>query len=73
MESMVCGRDSTTTPYGVRTMSDIKEMTVEEMDAWASIAYATFITTGQEAEARVVERLGEYIRELGRRLEKVEL
>jgi hypothetical protein len=53
-------------------MSDVKDMSHEDMDAWASMAYATLVTTGQEAEARVIERLGEYIRELGRRCAALE-
>ena len=46
----------------------ITEMTPEEMDAFASQVYATLIVTEQEAEAKAVYRLGEFIRELGRRL-----
>jgi len=46
----------------------ITEMTPDEMDAFASQVYATLIVTEQEAEAKAVYRLGEFIRELGRRL-----
>ena len=47
----------------------ITEMTPDEMDAWASQVYATLKVTEQEAEAKAVYRLGEFIRELGRRLD----
>jgi hypothetical protein len=50
-------------------MKPLAEMTPAEMDEWASKAYATLKVTGQEAEAKVIYRLGEFIRELGRRLE----
>jgi hypothetical protein len=46
-------------------------MTLKEMDAWASQVYATLKVTEQEEEAKAVYRLGEFIRELGRRLEEL--
>jgi len=52
------------------TPDELKDMTPEEMDDWASKVYATLIVTEQEAEAKAVYRLGEFIRELGRRIEK---
>jgi hypothetical protein len=51
----------------------IEDMTPEEMDAFASQVYATLVVTEQTAEAKAVYRLGEFIRELGRRLDQVEL
>ena len=53
-------------------MVDVKDMTVEAMDEWASKAYGVYATTGQEAEAQAIYRLGEYIRELGRRIAALE-
>jgi len=46
----------------------IEDMTPAEMDAFAAHVYAMLIVTEQEAEAKAVYRLGEFIRELGRRL-----
>jgi len=46
----------------------IKDMTPEEMDAFAAQVYAVLIVTEQEAAAKAVGKLGEFIRELGRRL-----
>jgi len=50
------------------TPDEIKNMTPEAMDAWAANAYSIHVVTEQEAEAKVIYRLGEFIRELGRRL-----
>lgn len=49
-------------------MKPITDMTPEEMDAFASQVYATLVVAEQAAEAKAVYRLGEFIRELGRRL-----
>jgi len=49
-------------------MKALSEMTVEEMDVWAANVYATLKVTEQDSEAKAVYRLGEFIRELGRRL-----
>jgi hypothetical protein len=46
----------------------ITEMLPEEMDAFAAQVYATLVVTEQDAEAKAVHRLGEFIRELGRRI-----
>ena len=46
----------------------LKEMTVAEMDDYASQVYAILEVTEQESEAKAVYRLGEFIRELGRRI-----
>jgi hypothetical protein len=50
----------------------VTDMTPEEMDAWASQAYSIYVVTEQEAEAKVIYRLGEFIRELGRRMQEKE-
>jgi len=46
----------------------VEEITPEEMDDYAANVYAILVVTEQEAEAKAVYRLGEFIRELGRRL-----
>lgn len=53
-------------------MKPVSDMTPAEMDEWASKAYATLKVTGQESEAKVIYRLGEFIRELGKRLESTQ-
>ena len=52
-------------------MIDVKDMTVNEMDAWAANAYSLMKVTEQEAEAKAFYRCGEFIRELGGRIEKL--
>ena len=52
-------------------MVDVKDMTVEAMDAWAANAYSLMKVTEQEAEAKAFYRCGEFIRELGKRIEKL--
>jgi len=49
---------------------DLQSMTVSEMDDFASQVYAILEVTEQESEAKAVKRLGEFIRELGRRIDK---
>jgi len=50
-------------------MKPIEEMTPEEMDAWLANAWGTLKTAELDAYANVVYRAGEFIRELGRRLQ----
>jgi len=49
-------------------MKPVTEMTPEEMDDYASQVYAILEVTEQVSEAKAVYRLGEFIRELGRRI-----
>jgi hypothetical protein len=51
-------------------MKPLEDITPEEMDAFASQVYATLVVTEQTEEAKAVYRLGEFIRELGRRLQE---
>jgi len=53
-------------------MKPVTKMTVEEMDAWVAKVWGAYETTGQESEAKAFYRCGEYIRELGKRLELLE-
>jgi len=48
---------------------DPKEMTPAEMYDYAGQVYAILEVTEQESEAKAVYRLGEFIRELGRRID----
>jgi len=47
----------------------LSEVTPGDMDAFAANVYATLKVTRQESDAKAVYRLGEYIRELTRRLD----
>lgn len=57
----------------VDDMVDVKEMTVEDMDVWASNAYNLMKVSEQEAEAKAFYRCGEFIRELGIRIRALEI
>ena len=47
----------------------VSDMTPAEMDDWLSNAWRTMKVTEQEAEAKAFYRAGEFVRELGRRIE----